>query len=129
LHYGVTARRYVPPQGQPPYSLVYGMEAVLPAELEDKSFKVVMEAQILEAEWIKGRYEQLLLSDEKRLKTLYHVQGYQRRMTRAFNKRVRPRNLKEGDLVLKELWAPVFNPREKFKPNWAGPYVIKKIMT
>jgi hypothetical protein len=50
-------------------------------------------------------------------------------MTQAFNKRVEIRNLKEGDLVLKELRAPVFDPRGKFKPNWAGPYVIKTIMT
>ena len=56
---------------------------------------------------------------------MYHVQGYQRRMARAFNKKVKPRNLKEGDLVHKELRAPVFDPRGKFKPNWAEPYVIK----
>jgi hypothetical protein len=48
-------------------------------------------------------------------------------MARAFNKTIKPRNLKEGDLVLKELRAPVFNPRGKFKPNWAGPYVINTI--
>ena len=49
-------------------------------------------------------------------------------MTQAFNKRVKIRNLKEGDLVLKELRAPVFDPRGKFNPNWVGPYVIKTIM-
>jgi hypothetical protein len=88
-----------------------------------------MEAQLPEAKVGKGRYEQLLLSDEKRLKALYHVQGYQRRMARAFNKRVKPRNLKEGDLVLKEFRAPYSILEGKFKPNWAGPYVIKTIMT
>ena len=48
-------------------------------------------------------------------------------MARAFNKKVKPRNLKEGDLVLKEFKAPVFDPRGKFKPNWVGPYVIKTL--
>ena len=38
------------------------------------------------------------------------MEGYQRRMARAFNKRVKPRNLKEGDLVLKEFRAPIFDP-------------------
>jgi hypothetical protein len=33
------------------------MEAVLPAELEAESLMVVMEAQLPEAEWVKGRYE------------------------------------------------------------------------
>ena len=41
---------------------------------------------------------------------------------------MRPRNLKEGDLVLKELRAPVFDLIRKFKPNWAGPYIIKTII-
>ncbi len=50
-------------------------------------------------------------------------------MARAFNKRVKLGNLKEGDLMLKEFWLSVFDPRGKFKPNWAEPYVIKTIMT
>ena len=86
------------------------MEAVLPSELQAGSLRVVMEAQLLEPKWVKGRYKQLLLSYVKRLKTLYHMEGYQRRMARAFNKRVKPRNLKEGDLVLKEFRAPIFDP-------------------
>ena len=112
-----------------PYSLVFGMEAVLLAEIEVESLRIILESKIPEAEWVKARYEQLILTDKKRLKALYHVQGYQRRMARAFNKKVKPRNLKEGDLVLKEFKAPVFDPRGKFKPNWAGPYVIKTLFS
>ena len=112
-----------------PYSLVFGMEAVLLAEIEVESLRIILESKIPEAEWVKARYEQLILTDKKRLKSLYHVQGYQRRMARAFNKKVKPRNLKEGDLVLKEFKAPVFDPRGKFKPNWAGPYVIKTMFS
>ena len=33
--------------------------------------------------------------------------------------------LAEGDLVLKELRAPIFNPKGKFKPNWVGPYITR----
>ncbi len=36
---------------------------------------------------------------------------------------------KKRDLVLKELKAPVFDPRGKFKPNWVGPYVIKTLFS
>jgi hypothetical protein len=59
-----------------PYSLVYGMEAVLPAEIEAESLTIILESQIPETEWVKARYEQLILTNEKRLKALYHVQGY-----------------------------------------------------
>ena len=50
-------------------------------------------------------------------------------MAQAFNKKGKPRSLKEGDLVLKELRAPVFSLRGKFKPNWVGPYVIKTLFS
>jgi hypothetical protein len=56
-----------------PYSLVYGMEAVLPTEIEAESLRIILESQIPEVEWVKARYEQLILTNEKRLKALYHV--------------------------------------------------------
>jgi hypothetical protein len=59
------------------------MEAVL----QLKCLRIILESQIPEVEWVKARYEQLILTDEKRLKALYHVQGYQRRMACAFNKK------------------------------------------
>jgi hypothetical protein len=44
-----------------PYSQVYGMEAVLPAEVETESLRKILESQIPEAEWVKARYEELFL--------------------------------------------------------------------
>ena len=35
-----------------PYSLVYGIEAVLPVEIEMGSLRVALEQQISEAEWV-----------------------------------------------------------------------------
>ena len=64
-------------------------------------------------------------SDEKRLKALYHIQGYQRRLRKAFDKNVRTKDLKLGDLVLKEIRASIQDANEKFKQNWLGPYTIK----
>ncbi|KAH7834736.1 hypothetical protein Vadar_019075 [Vaccinium darrowii] len=117
------------PTGATPYSLVYGMEAVLPIELEVPSLRVMVESEINEAEWRNARFEELMLFDERRLKALYHVQGYQSRIARAFNKKVKSRDLQEGDMVLKEIRAPVFDPRGKFRPKWAGPYIIKKVLS
>ena len=47
-------------------------------------------------------------------------------MTRAFRKRVKPRKFQEGDLVLKVLRG-LINPRDKFRPTWSGPYVIRDL--
>ncbi|XP_077230141.1 uncharacterized protein LOC143863343 [Tasmannia lanceolata] len=99
--------------GVTPYSLVYGMEAVLPVEIHIPSLRVLMESQLPETEWVNARYQELNMLDEKRLKALYHTQGYQRRIARAFNKKVKIRELEEGDLVLKANRAPTSDPRER----------------
>ena len=41
---------------------------------------------------------------------------------------MKPKNLKEGDLVLKVLKDETFDPRRKMMPRWSGPLIIKKIM-
>ena len=63
-----------------PFLLVYGMEAVLPIEVEISSLRVLMEAKLEEAEWVQTRYDQLNLIEEKRLKALCHGQLYNKRM-------------------------------------------------
>ena len=73
---------------------------VLPIEMKIQSLRVLVETKVLEEDWPKARYEQLALIDEKRSKAQYHAQGYQKRIARTFNKKVKPRNLKEGGLVL-----------------------------
>ena len=57
------------------------------------------------------------MMDEKRLKALYHIQGYQMRLRKAFEKKVRAWDLKLGDLVLKEIRAPIQDTNGKFKKN------------
>ena len=113
--------------GSTPYSLVYGMEAVLPVQIEMGSLRVALEHQISKTEWVQSRYDQLNLLDERRLRAADHVQAYQRKMTRAFRKRVRPRKFQKGDLVLKVLRGLINDPRGKFRPNWSGPYVIRDL--
>ena len=109
------------------YSLVYGMEVVLPVKIEMGSLRVALEQQISETEWAQSRYDQLSLLDERRLRAVNHVQAYQRKMTRAFRKRVKPRKFQKGDLVLKVLRRSISDPRGKFRPTWSGPYVIRDL--
>ena len=68
------------------YSLVYGMEAMLTAEIEMGSLRVELEQKISEAMWAQSHYDQLSLLDKRRLRAEDHVQAYQRKMTRAFKK-------------------------------------------
>ena len=113
--------------GATPYSLVYGIEAVLPIEIEMGSLRVTLEQQISETEWAQSRFEHLSLLDERRLRAADHVQAYQRKMARAFKKRVKPRPLQRGDLVLRILRGLARDPRGKFRPTWSGPYIIREL--
>ena len=56
--------------GATPFSLVYGMEVVLPVEVEIPSLHVLMEAKLTEAEWWQTRVDELKLIEEKRLTAL-----------------------------------------------------------
>ena len=111
--------------GATPFSLVYAMEAVLPVEIEMISLRVALEQQISEAEWTQFYYDQLSLLDERRLRPADHVQAYQRKMTRAFKKRVKPRKFQKGDLVLKVLRGLINDPRGKLRPTWRGRMLFK----
>jgi len=115
--------------GATPFSLVYGMEAVLPFEVKIPSLRVLMETKLEEAEWVQARYDQLNLIDEKRLAAICHRQLYQNRMKKAFDKKVRPQELCEGDLVVKKIISVQKDHRGKWMQNYEGPYVVKKVFS
>ena len=48
-------------------------------------------------------------------------------MACAFKKRVKPRLLQRGDLVLKVIRGLIRDPRRKFRPNWSKPYFIREL--
>ncbi|KAL1126080.1 hypothetical protein V6Z11_A13G087700 [Gossypium hirsutum] len=93
-------------------------------EAANKNIKKII--KLNEAEWIQSRYDQLNLIEENRLKAIRHGQMYQKRMMQAYNKKVRPREFHEGDLVLKKNLPIQKDFRGKWMPNWEGSYVVKK---
>ncbi|XP_059310538.1 uncharacterized protein LOC132061868 [Lycium ferocissimum] len=88
LGYRMTTRTST---GATPYLLVYGIEAVIPVEVEIPSLRIIEEAELKDAEWVRNRYEQLAMIEEKRMVAVCRGQLYRQRMSRAFNKRVRTR--------------------------------------
>ncbi|RVW43583.1 hypothetical protein CK203_097563 [Vitis vinifera] len=79
------------------------------------------------ADWAQARLDQLNLLNERRLRATDYGHAYQRKMTRAFKKRVKPRPLQRGDLVLKVIKGLIRDLRGKFRPNWSGPYFIREL--
>ena len=64
---------------------------------------VLRKVELEEAEWVQTRYEQLNLIEKRRMKAICHGQLYQKRMMRVHDKKIRPRQFQEGDLVLKRI--------------------------
>ncbi|KAI5397461.1 hypothetical protein KIW84_063325 [Lathyrus oleraceus] len=106
-----------------------GILAVLPVEVQIPSLRVLMDVKLQEAEWVRTRYEELSLIEEKRLAAICHGQLYQQRMKRAFDKKVRPRIYHVGDMVLKRILPPQNDRRGKWTPNYEGPFVVKKVFS
>ncbi|XP_075633455.1 uncharacterized protein LOC142605914 [Castanea sativa] len=95
-------------------------------KVERLSLKILSQEKLSKAECPGSQYEQLNMIDEKRMTVICHGQLYQRRVERAFNKKVRPRVFVEGDLVLKKHNQAMPDHRGKFSPTYDGQYVVKK---
>ena len=115
--------------GETPYSLVYGMEAVLPIEVQIPSLRIMKVAGLNEDNWIQTRLDQLNLINEKRLTAIFHGQTYQKRMIKAFNKKVIRQEYQVGDLVIKRIILSQGDPRGKWTPTYKGPFMVKNIFS
>ncbi|XP_015170787.1 uncharacterized protein [Solanum tuberosum] len=100
LGYRTTVRTSI---GATPYLLVYGTEAVIPAEVQIPLLGIIKEAELDDAEWVRKRIDQLTLIEEKRMIVVCHGQLYRQRMIRAYHKKVRARIFEIGQLVLKRI--------------------------
>ncbi|KAI5436287.1 hypothetical protein KIW84_022670 [Lathyrus oleraceus] len=116
-------------QGATPFSLVYGMEAILPVEAQIPSLRIMKDAGLDEDEWMQTRLDQINLIDEKRLAAVCHGKIYQKRMTQAFNKKVKRQVYQIGDLVIKRIILPQGDPRGKWTPTYEGSFVVKKVFS
>ncbi len=67
-----------------PYSLVFGIKAVLPVEVQIPSLRVAIQESLTEEESAKVRLAELESLDEKRLTAQQSLEIYQRRMERNF---------------------------------------------
>ena len=69
------------------------------------------------------------LLDEKCEQVLRRTEDYQRKTTRYYNQKVKPKSYMPGDLVLKKLLPTRKNPAHgKLGLNWEGPYIISRVV-
>ncbi|KAL2252577.1 UNVERIFIED_CONTAM: hypothetical protein Sindi_0052400 [Sesamum indicum] len=105
--------------GENPFTMMYRTEAIIPAELEIPSFKIL---HFSEEDNTALRKENLDLIKELREKTFFRTQRYKSTMINAHNRRVKIQSLQVGELVLRRVDAS--KPVEKLDPTWEGPFKI-----
>ncbi|KAL0455844.1 UNVERIFIED_CONTAM: hypothetical protein Slati_0923600 [Sesamum latifolium] len=106
-----------------PFSLVYGTEAIIPAELGLPSHRVMNFLEECNENLLR---ENLDLIEELREKVFLHIQRYKNIMINFYNKRVKSRSFQVGDLVLRRV--DTLRPVGKLDPTWEGPYKVTSIL-
>ncbi|KAI0494874.1 hypothetical protein KFK09_025020 [Dendrobium nobile] len=112
-----------------PYALAFGVEAVLPLEVELPSLRVAVSHNLSREDNARLRLEELDGLEELRLQAHQNLKLYQARMAQAHDRLVRPRAFQVGELVL-VLRRPIISRRRrggKFEPIWEGPFVVEQV--
>ncbi|VFQ64851.1 unnamed protein product [Cuscuta campestris] len=105
--------------GETPFSLTYGFEARAPAETSLLSYRVeTFDARENE----ENLRAELHLIDERRERAYMRAENYRRQVKSYYDQRVRPRQFKMGDWVLRK--REVSRPTDggKFAKSFEGPY-------
>ncbi|GKV53644.1 hypothetical protein SLEP1_g60161, partial [Rubroshorea leprosula] len=112
-------------EGETPYHLAFGTEAVIPVELGVPSFRVTHFDEARNGQLLRENLDLLAeVREEARLRTLV----YKQKLANFYNKRVRPRTFKARDLVLRKADLTGFETRfGKLAPNWEGPYTVAEV--
>ena len=109
-----------------PFALAFGAEAVAPVEVGLKSLRIEFASAEHNEEVLRLKLD---LLEEKREQGLKCIEDYHRKIARYYDRRVKPRNYKPGNLVLKKLLPTRKDPTHgKLGQNWVGPYIVSRIV-
>jgi len=103
------------PTDETPFSLAYGMEAIIPVDINMPTFRVegVVQNQMIP------------YSEERRQPVQIHIAAYQQQIQAAHHKKVKSQKFQVRDLVLKRMIQSTRQKdQKKLEPNWEGPYII-----
>ena len=112
--------------GETPFSLAYGIEAVILTESEAPTARHELTTEM-------QNWEDMCLEldtvDERRERASIRMAAYQQCLAKHYNKNDCTRSFKVGDWVLRRVFQ---NTKEagagKLAPTWEGPYLITKVV-
>ncbi|GJU56103.1 hypothetical protein Tco_1229817 [Tanacetum coccineum] len=111
--------------GETPFSLTYGMEAVIPVETGMPTLRTA------EVDMIKNNEDlgiNLDLLEEKREQTAIQEAKSKAKMEKYYNAKVRSTSFRPGDFVYRNNEASHAEDLGKLGPKWEGPYKVTKAL-
>jgi hypothetical protein len=108
--------------GQSPFFLVYGSEAILPADVMWKSPRLKM---FEEGEANTIRHLELDSAEEIRCNALLQSACYLQGVHRYHDRNVQQRSFNVGDMVLR--WIQDDTGLHKLNSRWEGPFIMHKV--
>ncbi|GJW21077.1 reverse transcriptase domain-containing protein [Tanacetum coccineum] len=111
--------------GETPFSLTYGAEAVIPVEIGMPTLRTA------EVDMIKNNEAlgiNLDLLEEKREQAAIQEARSKAKMEKYYNARVRSTSFRPGDLVYQSNEASHAEDGGKLRPKWEGPYEVKETL-
>ncbi|KAM0978133.1 hypothetical protein ACFX2C_014138 [Malus domestica] len=116
--------------GTTPYALTFGQDAVLPMEINVSSVRIQNQFGLHSEEYIEAMCQGIEDLDVARIEAFNQIQEGKRVVARAYNKKVKLKSFKEGDLV----WKPVLplgaqqRGFGKWSPTWEGSFIVSQVL-
>nr|GEW35267.1 reverse transcriptase domain-containing protein [Tanacetum cinerariifolium] len=111
--------------GDTPFSLTYGTEAVIPAEIGMPTYHTAAVDVVHNDEELRLNLDFL---EERRERTAIREAKAKSKMTKYYNARVRGVTFKPGDFVYHSYDASHAVDGRKLGPKWEGPYEVTKAL-
>ncbi|GJU90799.1 reverse transcriptase domain-containing protein [Tanacetum coccineum] len=109
--------------GETPFSLTYGTEAVIPAEIGMPTLRT---AEMDQAKNNEALGINLDLIEERREQAAIQEAKSKKKMEKYYNSRVRGTSFKPGEMVYRSNEASHAKDGGKLGPKWEGPYEVKE---
>ncbi|XP_070017966.1 uncharacterized protein [Nicotiana sylvestris] len=111
--------------GETPFSLVYGVEALIPVEIGEPSMRYTQVTEESNEEEMRVNLDFL---EERREIALIRMAAQKQVIEPYYNRKAHLRYFKIGDYVLKKVFQSTRAANAgKLSPNWEGPYKIRGI--
>nr|GFA25403.1 reverse transcriptase domain-containing protein [Tanacetum cinerariifolium] len=109
--------------GEKPFSLTYGSEAVIPAEIGIPTYQTLMIREEYNEDEMRLNLD---LLQERRETTAIREARYKTKMEQYYNKKVRPSGFRTQEFVFRRNKASMVEDQGKLGPKWEGPYRVVK---